>query len=206
MDASLFVRGLVFGFSIAAAVGPMAILCIRRTLAEGQPMGLATGMGIATADGCYALVAAFGLTFVSNALIGHRTWLELIGGLFLCYLGWSILRSRPARGPATTDPRSLPGAYASALVLTLTNPTTILSFAAVFAGLGLAAAGGYGAGGALVLGVFLGSCLWWLCLTTLVAALRERLTEHALRWLNRLSGSVIFGFGLLAMATALARR
>lgn len=204
MDASLFLRGLVLGFTIAAAVGPMAILCMRRTLVQGQLTGLLTGLGIATADGCYALTAAFGLTFVSNALIDHRVWLELIGGAFLCYLGLQIVRSRPATNAATTvRTRHLLGAYGSALGLTLTNPLTTLSFAALFAGLGLGNAATYGAGVLLVLGVFLGSLAWWLFLTTVVRTVRDRLTGTVLTWINAISGAVILAFGAVAILSAM---
>lgn len=204
MDASLFLRGLVLGFTIAAAVGPMAVLCMRRTLVQGQLTGLLTGLGIATADGCYALTAAFGLTFVSNALIDHRVWLELIGGAFLCYLGLQIVRSRPARDASTTvQTRHLLGAYGSALGLTLTNPLTILSFAALFAGLGLGNAASYSAGALLVLGVFLGSLAWWLFLTTAIRLVRHRLTGTVLTWINAISGTVILAFGALAIMAAM---
>lgn len=204
MDASLFLRGLVLGFTIAAAVGPMAILCMRRTLVQGQLTGLLTGLGIATADGCYALTAAFGLTFISNVLIGHRIWLELIGGAFLCYLGLQIIRSRPATNAATTvQTRHLLGAYGSALGLTLTNPLTILSFAALFAGLGLGNAASYGASALLVLGVFLGSLGWWIFLTTAVRAVRNRLTGTVLTWINAISGAIITAFGALAITSAI---
>jgi threonine/homoserine/homoserine lactone efflux protein len=205
MDAGLFVRGLVLGLSVAAAVGPMAILCIRRTLAQGQFVGLATGVGIATADGCYSLIAAFGLTFVSDALIEQRLWLEVIGGAFLCYLGLRIACSRPAGTvPATLQVREIAAAYGSGLALTMTNPMTIVAFAVMFAGLGLAEAGSYGGSSLLVLGVFLGSAGWWLVLTTVVRAARDRLTETALAWINLVAGVVILAFGIVAVGSAIA--
>lgn len=204
MPPSLFLRGFLIGLSIAAAIGPMAVLCIRRTLAEGRLAGLATGLGVATADGCYGAVAAFGLTLLSNLLLGERLWLRLAGGVFLCYLGLKTLRAMPAARAATAGGSSLARAYLSALGLTLTNPLTILSFAAIFAGLGAAASGGgYGAAALLVLGVFSGSAVWWVILTSLVAALRGRLTPRVLRWVNRLSGAIILGFGLVALAGVL---
>jgi threonine/homoserine/homoserine lactone efflux protein len=203
MDVTLFIRGLVLGLSIAAIVGPMSILCMRRTLVQGQLTGLLTGVGIASADGIYATIAAFGLTAISNALIEQRRWMELIGGAFLCYLGVRIARSRPAReAAAAVQPRGLLGAYASALVLTLANPMTILSFTAIFAGLGLARATGHASGIALVSGVLLGSLAWWLFLTTAVRAVRGRLTETLLQRVNWLSGGVLTVFGALAVVSA----
>src|SRR6266566_8617346 len=137
MDQSFFLRGVAIGFSIAAPVGPIGVLCIRRTLAEGRGCGFASGLGAATADAVYGCVAGFGLTSVSNLLVSQQTWLRLIGGLFLCYLGVKSFFARQARSAAASKSGALTGAYASTFLLTLTNPMTILSFAAVFAGLGL---------------------------------------------------------------------
>lgn len=190
----------MIGFSIAAPVGPIGLLCIRRTLAEGRGVGLATGLGAATADAVYGAVAGFGLTAVSGVLLGGRVWLRLAGGVFLCYLGARTFRSRPAAGPPEARGRGLAGAYASTLGLTLTNPTTILSFAAIFAGFGAGRAGYLGAS-VLVLGVFLGSALWWLVLSGGVALLRPRFRPAALVWVNRLSGALIAAFGVAALAS-----
>ncbi|MBS1966520.1 MAG: LysE family transporter, partial [Chloroflexi bacterium SZAS-1] len=166
MDATLLLKGLLIGFSIAAPVGPIGALCIRRTLANGRAAGLVSGLGAATADAMYGCIAGFGLTFISSLLMSQQLWLKLIGGAFLCYLGIRTLLARPAAQAANASGVGLFGAYASTFFLTLTNPTTILSFLAVFAGLGLAsAAGNYGAAALLVLGVFIGSALWWLLLS-----------------------------------------
>ncbi|MEK7444561.1 MAG: LysE family transporter [candidate division NC10 bacterium] len=197
----MLLRGLVIGFSIAAPVGPIGVLCIRRTLADGRAVGFAAGLGAATADALYGAVAGFGLTVVSTALVGQQGWFRLVGGAFLCWLGARTFLARPAEAAApAARGAGLAGAYASTLVLTLTNPMTILSFAAVFAGLGVGAAGaGYGAAAVLVLGVFAGSALWWLVLSGAVGLLRDRVTPRGLRWVNRASGTIIAGFGLLAL-------
>lgn len=200
MDASLLLRGLVVGFSIAAPVGPIGVLCIRRTLTSGRATGFASGLGAATADAIYGCLAGFGLTFISSLLISQQGWLRLLGGLFLCYLGVKTLLSRPAERPATASGASLLAAYASTFLLTLTNPLTIFSFLGVFAGLGLANTGGdYAAAAVLVLGVFVGSALWWLLLSGGVGLFRARIGVGALRWVNRVSGAVITAFGLLAL-------
>ncbi|HSN76196.1 MAG TPA: LysE family translocator [Anaerolineae bacterium] len=221
MDLSVFVRGLALGFAIAAPVGPIGVLVIRRTLTEGRLAGVVSGLGAATADGIYGFIAAFGLTFISVLLISQQAWIRLIGGLFLLYLGVKTLRApvaeRPAAGFDTaqtgfdTAPVGTPtqptgggllGNYASTFVLTLTNPLTILSFAAVFAGLGVGATSGdYFSATVLVLGVFLGSALWWLVLSTAVSLLRSRVSPSGLRWVNRVSGLIILGFGLAALAS-----
>ncbi len=202
MDIGFFFRGLIIGFSIAAPVGPIGVLCIRRTLAEGRVSGLVSGLGAATADAIYGSFAGFGLTFISTVLINQQTWIRLIGGLFLCCLGIKIFLTKVAEHSASTKGKGLVGAYVSTLFLTLTNPMTILSFAGIFAGLGIASAGGgYASAGFLVLGVFIGSALWWLGLSMGVGAFRTKFTPRGLRWVNRLSGCIITGFGLLALMT-----
>ncbi|MBP8972478.1 MAG: LysE family transporter [Anaerolineae bacterium] len=200
MDATFLLRGLVIGFSIAAPVGPIGVLCIRRTLAGGRLHGLASGLGAATADASYGAVAGFGLTAVSGALVDQQGWLRLIGGLFLCALGARTFLARPASEAASARRSGLLGAYLSTFALTLTNPLTILSFAAIFAGLGLAEMGrDYGAALTLVAGVFAGSAMWWLLLSGGVSLLRERFTPRRMRWVNRLSGTVLIAFGLAAL-------
>lgn len=207
MFGEVFVRGLIVGLSVAAPVGPMAVLCTRRTLAHGRLAGLVTGLGVATGDGCYGAVAGFGLTLVSQLLLGQQTWLRLIGGLFLCYLGVKVFLAPVAGRAATADAPSLARAYAEAVGLTLTNPATILAFAAIVAGVSVeAGAGDYGSTALLVLGVVLGSALWWTLLTTVIGTLRAKVTPARLLWINRVSGSVIVAFGLVALATVLRVR
>ena len=200
MPPDFLLKGIIIGFSIAAPVGPIGVLCIRRTLAGGRMRGLASGLGAASADGFYGCVAGFGLTFISGFLVDQQFWLRLVGGLFLGYLGVRTLLARPAESAAPAGNNGLLGAYLSTLFLTLTNPVTILAFAAIFAGLGIAGATGeYGSAAMLVLGVFTGSALWWLILSGGVSLLRAKLTPARLRWVNRLSGLVIIGFGMAAL-------
>jgi threonine/homoserine/homoserine lactone efflux protein len=204
VDISFLVKGLIIGFSIAAPVGPIGILCIRRTLSDGRVSGLVSGLGAATADAIYGSIAGFGLAFISNFLVGQQVWLRLIGGLFLCYLGLKTFFSEPVKQTAQAKGIGLVGAYVSTFFLTLTNPMTIISFAAIFTGLGLAGTGGnYGAAGVLVLGVFTGSALWWFILSGSVGFLREKFNIHGLLWVNRISGAIITGFGLWALLGAI---
>ncbi len=203
MTAAFFGKGLVIGFSIAAPVGPIGLLCIRRSLAEGAATGLAAGLGAATADAVYGAVAAFGLTAVSAFLLGQKFRLGLLGGLFLVYLGARTFFSAPAAEPAGVKPARRAAAFASTFVLTLTNPATMLSFLAVFAGAGLGGAADYAAAAALVAGVFCGSALWWLLLSQGVALLRARVTPGWMRAVNYFSGVVLGGFGGWAIAQAL---
>ena len=200
MELGLFIRGLIIGFSIAAPVGPIGVLCIRRTLADGRTSGFLSGLGAATADALYGCVAGFGLTVISGFLVGQRFWIQLIGGIFLLALGIKTLRSVPAERAAAASGTGLAASYASTLLLTLTNPMTILSFAGIFAALGVADTGGdFSAAALLVLGVFVGSAAWWLLLSGGVGLLREKLSSGVLRWTNRLSGAILLAFGLIAV-------
>lgn len=202
MDISFLFRGLIIGFSIAAPVGPIGVLCIRRTLADGRASGFVSGLGAATADAVYGCVAGFGLTFISNFLVDQQMWLRLIGGLFMLYLGLKTLLEKPAAQAASAQGTGLLGAYTSTFFLTITNPMTIISFAAVFAGLGLAStSGNYASAGILVLGVFLGSALWWLALSGGVGLLREKFNADMMQWVNRISGAIIIAFGVFALVS-----
>lgn len=201
MEPALAFRGFILGFTIAAAVGPISLLVIRRTLAEGRIIGLASGLGVATADGTYGAIAAFGLGAITQVLVDARPVLGLVGGTFLLWLAWTTARAEP-HDPATASVRrgGLGGAYLSILGLTLTNPMTILSFGALFAGLGVA--GGDLAGSSLItIGVFLGSCAWWLVLTTAVSALRTRITVPWIRRINLASGLVIGAFAVVSIVS-----
>jgi threonine/homoserine/homoserine lactone efflux protein len=197
----------LIGFSIAAPVGPIGVLCIRRTLVYGRLYGLITGLGAASADAIYGIIAAFGLVSITNLLIGGQTWLRLVGGIFLCYLGVRTLLARPAQDEVSSQKTSLAGAYASTFFLTLTNPLTILSFAAIFAGMGLVnTAGDYGAAVALVMGVFLGSATWWFILVLVVGLLRGRFNSSMMRWVNIIAGLFITGFGVVAILSLIRIR
>ena len=202
MDISFLFKGIVLGFSIAAPVGPIGVLCIRRTLAAGRCSGLATGLGAATADAFYGTVAGFGLTVVSNVLVDQSAWLKLVGGAVLCYLGIVTFFAKPADVAPPAKSRSVLESYLSAFLLTLTNPMTILSFAAVFAGAGIAeAAAGYLDPALLVLGTFMGSGLWWLILTSGVGLLQEKLDSRILHVVNRVSGGILVAFGVWSLCS-----
>ncbi len=185
MDLSFFIRGLLIGLSIAATVGPMSFLCIQRTLNRGQLYGLVSGLGIATADGVYGSIAAFGLTLLTHFLVSEQIWIRLIGGSFLVYLGVRTVLTKPAERAAVlkTKTNGYLGAHASTFLLTLTNPLTIPT--------------------AVVIGVFTGSTLWWIILTSGINLLRKKITLLWLLWINRISGCIITLFGLLALLTLL---
>jgi len=200
MSITFMAKGLVIGFSIAAPVGPIGVLCIRRSLRDGMAAGFAAGLGAATADAAYGAVAGFGVTAVSGFLIGHRFWIGLIGGAFLCTLGARAFLSKPASDAAPGRAGGLATAYTSTLLLTLANPATILSFAVIFAAFGLGATIDYPAAASLVLGVFAGSALWWLILSGGTSLVRSRLSPAWMLAVNRVSGAVLIAFGIYAFS------
>jgi threonine/homoserine/homoserine lactone efflux protein len=197
-----FIRGFIIGLSIAAVVGPICLLCIHRTLDRGFLYGLVSGLGAATADAIYGSIAAFGLTLIASFLVSQSAWIHLLGGAFLIYLGLKTVLSRPAESAAKAEANNYTGAYASTVLLTLTNPSTILSFAAIFAGLGVGASrNDILAAVFVVCGVFLGSSLWWLILSSGINLLRRKFNELWLLWVNRASGGCIIIFGVLALVS-----
>ena len=203
MDLGLLGRGFVLGFAIAAAIGPVSLLVIQRTIAHGHRIGLVSGFGVATADATYGAIAAFGVTALTGVLVGERRAIGLVGGVFLLWLAWRTGRARPVPAtegqPLQLGPRT---AYLSLLVLTLANPMTILSFAALFAGLSVTGKDAVGSAFVTV-GVFTGSGAWWVLLTSAVAAFRGRITSRWLRVINAVSGLVIGAFALVAIGLAI---
>ena len=178
-------------------------LASRPRVDHGGIYGFASGLGVATADATYGAVAAFGLTAVTSLLVSNHTLLGLIGGVVIVFLGIRIARSRPA-GPATDGERpGLAGAFASIYALTMTNPLTIVLYAGVFAGIGLAAGASFVDAGILTIAVWAGSTLWWVLLCSVVAWLRGRVSPAALLWVNRISGAALVVFGALAVISAL---
>jgi threonine/homoserine/homoserine lactone efflux protein len=205
LEASVLARGALLGFSIAAPVGPIGVLCIRRTLADGRLMGLATGLGAAAADGVYGALAALGLTAVTGALVGASTIVRLIGGVLLLVMAWRVWTAPAPERAANVSASGLLGAFGSTFLLTISNPMTILSFLAVFAGLGIGSTHGRPlAGLLLVLGVIVGSAAWWFLLSAIVSLLRAKFDSRAMRWVNRVSAGVIAAFGVVAIASLAA--
>jgi threonine/homoserine/homoserine lactone efflux protein len=198
------IRGLIIGFTIAAAVGPITLLVIRRTIDHGGVYGFASGLGVATADATYGGIAAFGLTAITTILVASHVLLGIVGGAVIVVIGLRTMVARPG-GPAVDAERpGLVGAFASIYGLTMTNPLTIVLYAGVFAGIGLAAGSSFLDAAILTLAVWVGSTLWWVVLCTPVAWLRERVSTRVLLWVNRISGAALVLFGVVAVAGALA--
>ena len=202
---ALYLRTFLIGLAVAAPVGAMGVLCIQRTLSRGRAAGLATGFGIATADGIYAGIAAFGIAAVSSALVSWQTPMRLVGGAVLVYLGVTAMLARP-RAAEDKECRDvgagLASTYASSVGLTLTNPMTIMAFGAVFASAGLVAQPGVTSAAVATAGVASGSLTWWLVLVTGTSAARAAAGDRLLGMVARLSGGVIAVFGIVAIAAA----
>jgi threonine/homoserine/homoserine lactone efflux protein len=202
MNIGLFFKGFLAGFLIAMPVGPIGVLCIQRTLNKGKLHGMVSGLGAATADAIYGFIAAFGLTFISSFLVKEQMWLRLIGGIFLCYMGARVFTAKSQQRTAAVDSTSYVRDYVSAFILTFTNPTTFLAFAAMFAGLGLVSLIEHHiAALLLVAGVFVGSGLWWLTLSGITATFLGKLLYNRPTWLNKAAGIAITLFGILVLLT-----
>jgi len=196
---SLFLRAFIIGVSIAAPVGPIGVLCIRRTLSDGKLAGFLSGMGAASADMLYGAIAAFGLTIISNLLVNNASWLQMIGGGFLLYLGVKTFLEKPSRQAAKAKQGGYFSMYLSTFFLTITNPITILSFAAIFAGIMLGEKIRLPL--VMVAGVFAGSAFWWLTLSLGIGSMSSRINQNHMIWINRISGTLIILFGIFALTT-----
>lgn len=203
MNFTIFLKGIFIGFAMAVPVGPIGIMCIRKTLTEGRLRGLIIGLGAATADLLYGCVAAFGLTVISSTLESQRIWIRLVGGALLLFLGIRTFRARPTDPKFRIHSSGMFASYLYTVFLTLTNPLTIFAFIAVFAALGLGSGLGYFSASALVTGVFIGSCLWFLLLSSGVTLFRKKLDLVGLRWVNRIAGILIIISGVIAIASLL---
>jgi threonine/homoserine/homoserine lactone efflux protein len=197
-------RGLIIGFTIAAAVGPITLLVIRRTIAHGGLYGFASGLGVAAADATYAGVAAFGLTAITTILVSGHWLLGIIGGSIIVIVGIRTIRSRPAGPAADAERPGLAGAFLSIYALTMTNPLTIVLYAGVFAGIGLVAGSSFVDAAVVTLAAWLGSTAWWVILCSILGWARGRVSTTALVWVNRISGAALVVFGIAAIVSVIA--
>ena len=197
----IFLKGLGIGVAIAAPVGPVGVLCLRRSLAQGWLVGMVSGLGAAAADTLYGAVAALGVSWISQLLLGHLSWLGFFGGGFICFLGLKTFFATPADQQVRLGVSDIVHAWISTFFITLTNPLTIIAFVTIFAGLGLGRVTGESGllTSLLVMGVFAGSVLWWAVLATLAGFVRKGVNLKILVWINRGTGMllVLMGAALL---------
>jgi threonine/homoserine/homoserine lactone efflux protein len=200
MNLIYLLKGLAIGFSLAAPVGPVGVICIRRTLAHGSKRGLIVGLSAASADMLYGIVAAFGLTLISDFISNQQQWFRLLGGVLLLILGYRTFRSHTSTDTPINGTNGHVRAFVSTFFLTLTNPMTLFAFAAVFAGVGLdKMIRDNWSGTFLVAGVFLGSLSWFTLLTALVHFFREKITANGLTLINKIAGTLLILFGAFAL-------
>lgn len=201
MEITILLKGIIIGFAMAVPIGPIGIMCIRKTLTEGKLRGFIVGLGAATADMLYGCVAAFGLTIVSNTLLSQKIWIRLVGGALLLFLGIRTFRSKPADPKTPAKNSSIFRSYLSTVFLTLTNPLTVFSFLAIFAAVGLGTGLSYFSASALVTGIFIGSGLWFFLLSSGVMLFKKKLDFSGLRWVNRIAGILIVFSGVFAIVS-----
>ncbi len=204
MEISVLMRGIMMGFAIAAVVGPIGILCVQRTLSYGFLIGLAIGIGASFADAVYGAVAAFGFTAVKDFLIAYTIPLKIVGGVYLVYLGYSAYTTQPIKQKPMHDNVGIFNSITSSFFLTMTNPVTIIAFLSIFVSANLEhVIKDYYAASMLVIGVFVGSTIWWIILAGLSNLLRNKLTITMLSSINRISGLIIAAFGLFTFLSFL---
>ena len=203
MELTYFLKGILIGFAMAVPIGPIGIMCIRKTLTEGRLRGMIIGFGAATADMLYGSVAAFGLTIISNTLFSERVWIRLVGGTLILFLGVRTFRAHPSDPKLHINSSGILRSYLSTVFLTLTNPLTIFAFIAVFAALGLGKGLGYFSASTLVAGIFIGSSLWFFSLSSGVTLFRNKLDLVGLQWVNRIAGILIIISGVIAIVSVL---
>jgi threonine/homoserine/homoserine lactone efflux protein len=207
MLLAFLLKGVLVGIIIAVPAGPVGVLCIRRTIFQGRLAGFASGLGASTADAVFGIIAGFGLTVVSDLLLGYQDWLRLGGAGFLLYIGIRAFTAGPIEGEQSEQgPEGLLADYASTFVLTITNPVTILAFLAIFAGIGFSGPQAtVGRAGVLVLGVWLGSLLWWAALAFGAGMMRLSLDRDHLIWINRASGGILVFSGVVLLGSLAVR-
>nr|WP_319392523.1 LysE family transporter [uncultured Desulfobacter sp.] len=207
MEIKYLFKGIVIGVSIAVPVGPIGLLCVKRSLSHGFRAGLVTGLGAATADAFYGFVAGFSLTFITDFLLDKKPWLHILGGLFLCVFGLQTLKKRALEVQYSSAPFSgYLRAYVATLLLTLTNPMTVMAFMGIFTGLGIGLKhNGYAASATLVIGVFAGSALWWTALAAVTETAGKRLNRGFTEKINIVTGTILILFGMWTLGCVVTR-
>jgi threonine/homoserine/homoserine lactone efflux protein len=204
MEFTYFLKGLIVGFSLPIPIGPVGILCIRRTLATGKLHGFLTGLSAAVSDMTYSIIAAFGITLVSDFISEHQQWIRLVGGAVLLMLGYRTFRSNSVK-EASTKPVIGPAlVFFSTFLVTFTNPMALFAYAAAFATIGTEnLARDRQAAALLVAGVFLGSLSWFSLLTSLSRIFKERITVQGLALVNKVAGVLFMLFGMIILWSGL---
>lgn len=201
MIIGYFIKGFLIGLAMTISIGPLTIMCIRETLAEGQLRGLAVGLGASSGDLFYSSVAAFGITIISDFLIAERLWIHIIGGIILFFMGFRMFRAEPPDPKNNSSSGGTLKLYLAAAAIAFTNPITIFAFLALFATVGLAHEYSRIHALAIVAGVFTGSFIWFVALTTGIRMLRHKFDISKMRMANKIAGVLVFIAGIYAFAS-----
>lgn len=199
MDIAAFGQGLIWGITLAAAIGPISLLCMHRSIEKGFWYGVVSALAVGSVDAMYGAIAGLGLTVLTDFLLSVQIWVRLLGGLILLYLGLRAMLAKPGMREVQVDARSLMGAYGSIFLLTLTNPLTIVVFLGLFAGFGIRSGDGYFAVVLVIMGIFTGSFGITGGIAGGLGLLRKKISHRLIVWLNRISGGLIIVFGLWSL-------
>jgi threonine/homoserine/homoserine lactone efflux protein len=202
MDVSLFVQGIIIGLTLAAPVGPLALICIQRTVTEGRLHGIFSGIGVATADSFYAAVTFLGLTVISALIIAQQYLFRFLAGVVLILIGIRVFLSIPSAITAKTEHETYLKDYLSMVALAIANPLTLVFFLIILPGYGVVIHGtSFLSAAEFVAGVFFGSTVWWVVLCGSIGSVRSRISAENLGRINRVSGLLIscFGAGVLIL-------
>ncbi len=212
MDPALLITGVIVGFFVAAPVGPVAVLCMQRTLRDGRIVGYATGFGAAVADTVFGGLAIFSVAVVEDFLLDNRSVIQFLGGFILIGLGvWTVMASRSRTqsdrvAESTFDHVTILHAFGAAFFVTIVNPITILAFVSIFAAIRVSeATDGLFSTWVVIGGVFVGATAWWFFLASIASILRQRFTNRGIRWMNAVSGMTILSFGAYALLALIWR-
>jgi threonine/homoserine/homoserine lactone efflux protein len=202
----LLIKGFLAGLAIAAPVGPVNVMVASRTLVKNRFSGFLSGLGAATADAFYGAIAGFSISFIIDFLKREEFWIRVFGGILLVGIGIVYFRKPAPALQRRGGESSGHSDYVSAFLLTLTNPTTVLSFVAVLAAMGMGEQRAWWLNFLLVGGIFCGSMLWWIILVAIVNRLRDRFNEGAICWMNRVAGVAIGGFGIVTFLLGVTQK
>ena len=202
MDGSLFVQGTIIGLTLAVPIGPISLLCIQRSIADGRLHGIISGIGVASSDSFYATVSFLGLTIISGLIIAQQYLFRFLAGIVLIFIGIRVFLSVPLGASTQTGHETYLKDYLSMAAIAIANPLTLLFFIVIVPGFGVVIHGNsFLSAMEFVAGVFFGSVVWWVILCGFVGTMRTRISEENLRLINRISGILIscFGAGMLLL-------
>lgn len=199
MEFNYLLKGVLIGVSVSAPLGPIGVLCIQKTITKGRAAGFISGTGAVFGDTLYAIIAGFGVSFISDFLLANQLLLQVFGGLLLFFFGWKVFHSQPTPANCKKPSDNYLKNFLSVFMLTISNPITVLFFGAVFTGLGIAGSGNEWTTALVIFGVFMGTVLWWYVLSSIVSRFRNKFGRKTVKKINRTSGVLILVLGAILL-------